>query len=181
MTRFKILMLVLCMMAGIVYAQSPFYIQVTFKDQSNPNQTHDLVIKRASELGLEYPNRPAEEHQWIVQIYKDGGDGIISPLDPKTYLPTGDDEIAVTNEDAAHGVFFLTDTLWTMRSTKFFKDRATGNTFPGDLVYLRIFDASEIAKAKKCITSKALYQVPSTTSLKDVADQDMGWSDWQDI
>jgi hypothetical protein len=181
MNRMRILVLVLCMMAGLAYAQSPYYIQVTFKDQSNPNQTRDLVMKRAAELGITYVNRPAEEQQWVVQIYKDGGDGVISPLDPKTLLPTGDDVVAVTNEDTTQGAFFLTNTLWTIRSTKFFKDNATGNTFQGDMVYLRIFDASDIAKATQCITFKNLYKVPAVTALVDVSSQEYGWTDWEPI
>ena len=31
------------------------------------------------------------------RLYKDGGDGIINPLDPITHEPTGDDVIAYTN------------------------------------------------------------------------------------
>jgi hypothetical protein len=174
-----LLVLTLLFMVGLVSAQ---YIQVTFKDQSPaPNVTRTLVMNRAAELGFSYVNNQPIANRWVVQLYTDGGDGIISPLDPVTKLPTGDDFIAVTNAATTQGVNFLTNTLWTMYSIRFYDPGTTGNTFKGDNVYLRIFDATTIDAAIKVLTFTGLYTVPFATATCDVATTGLGWAPWANI
>jgi len=176
-----IIVIILLFAVGTIFGQ---YIQVTFKDQSTPiNQTRNLVITEATALGVSYVNNQPVDQRWVVQLYKDGGDGIISPLDPITHAPTGDDVIAYTNTSSQtqQGVYFLTNTLWTMQSIRFYNDGVTGNTFQGDQVYLRIFNATSIALATKTIVFNILYTIPTATATADVTSQGLGWSAWTPI
>lgn len=176
-----IIVIILLFAVGTIFGQ---YIQVTFKDQSAPiNQTRNLVITEATALGVSYVNNQPVDQRWVVQLYKDGGDGIISPLDPITHAPTGDDVIAYTNTSSQtqQGVYFLTNTLWTMLSIRFYNDGVTGNTFQGDQVYLRIFNATSIALATKTIVFNILYTIPTATATADVTSQGLGWSAWTPI
>ena len=71
-----IMVIILLFSIGTMFGQ---YIQVVFKDQSNPNQTRNLVMSEATALNFSYVNNQPVDQRWVVQLYKDGGDGIINP------------------------------------------------------------------------------------------------------
>jgi hypothetical protein len=158
------------MLLGVnLFAQ---YIQVTPRDIVIPYTTGSRIL-------AEYPTYTtiATGDKWLAQLYKDGGDNVISPLD-NSGNPTGDD-IMVTDALNANATQYVTVTLAagnpyvTLLAIRFYP--GTSQASQGDKVYMRIFNAHTIAGATKYMASVNLYTVPTSTATVEM-DNILGWT-----
>ncbi len=168
MNKIKYLLVFTALLSiGLLFAQP---CTVRFYDSSGTNQTKAaLDLEAIPLLGAPYTSSfPTSANRWRFQWYKDGGDGVISPLDPVTHGPTGDDELAVGNVTPGNtqGVVGLAPTgAWSPAAAGFDPvGSALGNTHQGDRVFIRIFNHNQIAMATKSMAFTALYTITTTTN-----------------
>ncbi len=163
MNKIKFLLVfIMLLSAGLVYAQLR---AVRFYDSSGTGQTKAALDPECILVtGSAYTTtNPPSAARWRWQWYKDGGDGVISPLDPVTHGPTGDDVICTGAVDPpnTNGVVGLSPTgAWTPSAITFNPPGSPGgNTTDGDRVFIRIFNNNQIAAATKSMTFTALYTI----------------------
>jgi len=147
-----------------------------------------LDIEAVPLLGAGYTvTFPTSANRWRYQYYRDGGDGIISPLDANG-APTGDDLIATATNAYTTGTVALSPgNVWQPTAAIFAEYPGTGNTYiptaggyTGDKVFLRIFNANTIALATKSIAFTALYTLTTaTTQTIQPYIPAYGWSNWE--
>ncbi len=169
------LFLIIFMLVTICNIFAAFYT-ITFRETAAtgvPTTTRTSVLTQNASYPLS--PLPAAADRWVIQVYK-STDNIISPLN-SSGLPTGDDIVTVTNVPSTQGLVFATTNVWLMSSLRFYDDGVTGNTYAGDKVYLRIFNASSIASATKYIESTSLYTIPSANATVNYIPT-YGWSSW---
>ncbi len=163
--RFVLVFIALVGIAAAFAQTTP--VTVRFYDSSGTNQTKAaLDLEAIPLLGAPYTNTfPTSANRWRFQWYKDGGDGIISPLNADG-TPGGDDEIATGNTIPGNtqGTVGLAPTgAWTPSGAGFDPaGSSSGNTHVGDRVYIRIFNHNQIASATKSMAFTALYTITST-------------------
>jgi hypothetical protein len=149
-----VLVFILLFTAALMFGQTA---SVAFRDATVG--TRDLV--RLEDPA--YPNAtPTTYARYWVQLYKDGGDGIMSPLDGLGN-PTGDDILA-TCQSHLSGAFyplaFGPAGAWAPSAFIFADAGGPGNTWKGDNVFVRIFNGTTIAGATKTIVFNGFYTVP---------------------
>ncbi len=167
------LFLILFMLISICNIFAAFYT-ITFRETAAtgvPTSTRNLILAENPSYPLS--PLPVAADRWLIQVYK-STDNVINPLNVNG-LPTGDDIATVTNIASTQGLVFATTNVWLMNSIRFYNDGLTGNTYCGDNVYLRIFNASTIASATKYIQSTSLFTVPSANTTVNYIPT-YGWS-----
>lgn len=177
--KLLILTILLLSTLGVLVAQNAI---VGFSNTSRV--TYDLL--NLEYPGGAYPRGTSAAGRWMVQFYKDGGDGTIAALDPITKLPLGDDE-PLTNTNNNQLVSIATNPTygWATGAGVIFPPTATAvNGLIGDQVYGRIFNSDAIATATKYIVFNGMYTVLSTTNqtcniLTNLTPA--GWSAWTEI
>lgn len=119
--------------------------------------------------------KQTDKKGWRVQLYKDGGDGVISPLDAKGN-PTGDDQIVTDpfNVNSAQKLVFPIKRVWLMNGYKFADADSAGQVFISDKIYVRVFNNASISKADKYLVSHSLYTVPQKNEVVNYI-PDYGW------
>ena len=162
-----ILILLLTSILSVANA-SVVNIMVFFKDiapQGDTIQTVQLILKEIPDYPVKFTKTP-EESRILMQLYKDGGDGIISPLD-SLGNPTGDD-IIITHAShlwASQGIQLAIRNKWVSNGISFYPSGDKDDAWQGDSVYFRIFNAPTIKTATKYIVSHSLYTVPNTNTV----------------
>jgi hypothetical protein len=160
-----------------LFAQAP--VSVVFTNTNNTTYTL---------LNQEYPGGAyplgATGVRWVAQYYLDGGDGVNSPLDPATKLPTGDD-VLLTNPNNNQIVTIGTAPTrpWTSGGISFPYSATEINGLVGATIYVRIFNSTTIETATKYIQFNGHYTVgtgavQSVNILTNVAMSAFGWSAW---
>ncbi len=149
---------------GILYAQNPIVIfrEVVPKDESTQTLKLIRMEKPDYPIGSDVPPR---DSRWLIQAYRDGGDGIISPLDSLGNT-TGDD-LRLTDPvhlKVSQGLYFPVEFVWMMAALRFNAGDDDAQAWPGDRIYLRIFNNTSIAKSNKYIVSHSLYVIPETNA-----------------
>jgi len=159
---FLLIPVIMLIFTGMLSAVFSMVVFREITDEGTTCKTLQLVM----EQNKKYPVGMDKTHKdfgWKVQLYKDGGDGIISPLD-KEGNPTGDD-IMITDPfhlNTSQPLVFPITRAWQMAGYRFTARDTTGEAFYGDKIYLRIFNHKDIAKADKYIVSHKLYTIPET-------------------
>lgn len=175
------LTLITLMILGIftaLFAQTP-PVSVVFTNTNNTTYTL---------LNQEYPGGAyplgATGVRWVAQYYLDGGDGVNSPLDPATKLPTGDDAL-LTNPNNNQIVTIGTAPTrpWTSGGISFPYSATEINGLVGATIYVRIFNSTTIETATKYIQFNGHYTVgtgavQSVNILTNAAMSAFGWSAW---
>jgi hypothetical protein len=171
-----ILTLLMLVFSAYLTAATSFVVfrEIT-KDKTNCS-TYQLV----KQVKPDYPLgklKQTDKKGWLVQLYKDGGDGIISPLDSNG-LPTGDD-VMVTDPfhfNASQKLVFPMKQAWQMNAFRFADSDSSGQAFIGDNIYLRIFNSASVAKADKYIVSDKLHTITAGNNVINYAPGN-GWSE----
>jgi len=162
--KYLIVCVALLISVGFLFAQP---VSVRFADAGgSPLTKAALDLECVPLLGQGYTvNFPPAADRWVYQFYRDGGDGIISPLDPVTHGPTGDDQIATGTNTYTTGPILIGPTgLWSPTAAVFNPVGSTGgNTFVGDRIFLRFFNAPTIAAATKSMAFTQLYTITSSS------------------
>jgi len=143
-------------------------------EKGDTTQLLKLVLKEKPEYPVQFVKTP-KEIRWVMQLYKDGGDGIISPLDSLSN-PTGDDILInhPSHLNASQGIYFAVNYMWVSNGISFYPKGESKDAWQGDKIYLRIFNNTSIDKADKYIVSHTLYQVPVANAAVEYA-PDYGW------
>ncbi|GEM_PF-2486895 len=185
MTRKAILVMVTLLLGmGYLTAQPSF---VTFRemvDKESVSATCNLVLQENPKYTIGFAKTPAQE-RWLVQLYKDGGDGKISPLD-KQGRPTGDDIMVTDNThfNVSQGLYFAVPHVWMLSAYRFFAPGEEGEVWQGDKIYVRIFNGASVDKADKYLVSHTLYTIPAandvTSYVPDYAWDERGWITFRD-
>ncbi len=177
-----LLMFALLLQICFAFSQS---VSVRFRDVSTPAlplTQAALNVECQAQFGQNYTfTFPTVANRWRFQWYKDGGDNVISPLS-EYGLPTGDDieAIGLFNPGNTTGTVFLTPVqTWVPSSAIFTYAGGAGNTFIGDKVYIRIFNASTIAAATKYMSFTSLYTITTigTQTIQPFVPA-YAWSPW---
>jgi hypothetical protein len=137
-------------------------------------KTYQLVLAEKSDYPLG-KIKQTDKKGWLVQLYKDGGDGIINPLDNKGN-PTGDD-IMITdpfNFNASQKLAFPMKQAWHMNAYRFAPGDSLGQVSIGDRIFVRIFNNASIAKANKYLVSHKLYTISEGNEVVNYI-PDYGW------
>lgn len=144
--------------------------------KGDTTQTLKLVLQEKPDYPVLYKKTNLEE-RWLIQLYKDGGDGVISPLDDQG-KPTGDDMIVnhPSHLQSSQGLYFAISYIWTMNGITFYEPGQTEDAWQGDKVYLRIFNNTSIEEANKYIVSHSLFTVPPTNTVVMYI-PDFGWDE----
>ncbi|GEM_PF-1285710 len=173
-----VLVFILLLSVGFVFAQ---LVSVNFKDATGSPLTQAALNPECQALfGQNYTSTfPATADRWRFQFYKTT-DNVIDPLDANGN-PTGDDIIAVGNVSPGNttGVVVIGPTgLWAP-SAAVFAPEIIGNTWPGDKIYLRIFNANTIAASTKSIVFHSLYTInTNATQVIQPYIPAYGWGPW---
>ncbi len=179
MKKAYLLLIVLLILTGsTLFAQ---YIQVTFRDVTNPNQTKALILQQNPSYPIGSTVPPANE-RWLIQLYKDGGDNVIDTLNAEG-LPAGDDIVCPnepTTMNTTQGLYFAAVNTWLMNAIRFYPAGSTGVAHQGEKVYLRIFNAPTLGAATKYIQFTNLYTVPSTNATVNIVTSGYAWTTWKD-
>ena len=168
MNQFKfVLVIFLLLCAGLAFANTSTgtttitggdrpSVAVGFRDGTTGTRT----IVRLQDPA--YPNStPTTYARFLVQLYK-STDAVINPLGLDK-LPTGDDIASVTSGNATGSLMLSFGPTGTWAPSNFvFQGQGStdGNTFQGDFVYVRIFNASTIAASTAYLQFNGLYTVP---------------------
>lgn len=169
---------------GYLIAQPSF---VTFREmvaKESVSVTRSLVLKENPQYTIGFVKTPAQQ-RWLVQLYKDGGDGKISPLD-KQGRPTGDDIMVTdsTHFNVSQGLYFAVPHVWMLSAFRFFAPGEEGEVWQGDKIYVRIFNNSSLEKADKYLAPHTLYTIPKsndvTSYVPDYAWDERGWISFRD-
>lgn len=164
MKRNILLVLLIVFAATLLQAQS---MMVIFREVT-PNGTNAQTLELIRMEDPSYPigsNVPAKNERWLIQAYRDGGDGIISPLDSLGNA-TGDD-LRLTDPvhlKVSQGLYFALQNVWMMAGLRFTPGDDDAQAWPGDKIYIRIFNNTSIAKADKYIVAHSLYTIPATNA-----------------
>ncbi len=178
--------LIMSLAATFVFAQIK---AVNFRDGSyGPRTQAVLNIECQALFGQDYTfTFPTTGNKWRYQWYKDGGDGIISPLD-EFGNPTGDDVVSVGSVGESgntQGVVSLgPNQCWNPSAATFQPTYAPypKNTIMGNRIYLRIFNAPTIAAATKSIAFTALYTITAANNqLISPYIPTYAWGPWEPI
>ncbi len=142
--------------------------------KGDTTQTLKLILKEKPDYPVAFVKVP-EKGRWLIQLYKDGGDSIISPLDNEGN-PTGDDILInhPSHLQSSQGLHFTISHFWTMNGINFFPPGKNQDAWQGDKVYLRIFNNSSIEEADKYIVSHTLFTTPNSNEVVAYV-PDYGW------
>lgn len=162
------------------------YYNMGFNDTASVNSTtvtHTLVLSEDAS----YPLSPAVENQWVVQLYGAGTNGLIDP--PNTDgTPGGDDFLvnAANHQNATQGLKFFTGGRWQPTAIRIQQPTdgvayTNAQIFPGDPVFVRIYNSPSIATATKYIQFLTTHPVPATGTTTNVITAGLGWSAWTEI
>ena len=169
-----VLALMLTLAIGLLTADMNIVIFRNIVAHDDTTETLKLVLQEFPDYPVTSENTPREE-QLIIQLYKDGGDGIINPLDEQGN-PTGDD-VMITNPVhnlSKQGLFFKVPFAWLMNVLVFNAPDEEGEAWQGDSIYLRIFNSTSIETATKYLVSHTLFQIPSENTTVNYT-PDYGW------
>lgn len=162
------------------------FYNMGFNDTASVNSTtvtHTLVLSEDAS----YPLSPAVENQWVVQLYGAGTNGLIDP--PNTDgTPGGDDFLvnAANHQNATQGLKFFTGGRWQPTAIRIQQPTdgvayTNAQIFPGDPVFVRIYNSPSIATATKYIQFLTTHPVPATGTTTNVITAGLGWSAWTEI
>lgn len=170
------LLLLLC---GVLSALPIMVVFSETVDKTAQTKTYSLIMQENPDYpaGFDKKNAPG---RWIIQLYKDGGDDKISPLD-ENGMPTGDDEMITDSLlfNATQLLDLVVPYTLNLRLIRFFAKGEKGQAQQGDKVYLRIFNASSIEEATKYLVAHTLYSIPydnvKLSYVPDYAWDKQGW------
>lgn len=172
--KILLLLALLFVLSGYLVAQPIFITFREMADKQSVAATCSLVLQEAPEYPVGFVKTPVEE-RWLIQLYKDGGDGKINPLD-KLGKPTGDDIMVTdsTHFNVSQGLYFAVPYVWMMSAFRFFAPGEEGEVWQGDKIYVRIFNNTSLDKADKYVVSHTLYTIPASNDVTSYV-PDYGW------
>lgn len=177
-TRFLFLILMLFVNLSLFSVPTFLVIRETV-EKGDTTETCKLVLRENPAYTVGFIRTPIEQ-RWLIQLYKDGGDGIISPLD-SLGNPTGDDIMVTdsTHFKVSQGLSLPIAGVWPMSALKFEEPGSGGQVWHGDRIYIRIFNNASIDKADKYIVAHTLLKImPANEVLEYVPDyawDKQGW------
>lgn len=174
--------LIICFIVLIGGILKALPIVVGFREyvtQGDSTTTLKLVLNEDPGYPVGFDNNSTDQ-MWLIQVYKDGGDGIISPLDVNG-LPTGDDVTATDTLmfNPKQRLKLRVPYAFNLQPLRFFAHGEKGQVQQGDKIYVRIFNNSSLDKANKYIVAHTLYSIPydniRTEYVPDYAWDKQGW------
>jgi hypothetical protein len=178
----KNIILILAFILGISGLLFGEFNIVTFREVVDPDTlalTRQLVLQQDPEFPIGKLSTPPEK-RWLVQVYKDGGDGIISPLD-SLGNPTGDDKMLTdpVHMRGTQWLYFPISYAWLAFSLKFYPQGENGQAWQGDKIYMRIFNNVSLNNSTKYLVFKSLYTIPTfndnVSIIPDYSWDKQGW------
>jgi hypothetical protein len=151
------------------------YITGIFRDIQTPFTAGSRILAE----NPSYTTLPADQ-KWLVQLYEDGGDQVVSPLDASGN-PTGDDVLVTDvtlNQNSAQYVtltMVTTNPYVNLLAIRFYP--TSGQVMQGERCFLRFFNAHTIAAATKSFAFNTTYLV-GTSNFTVEMDNIAGLGEW---